>query len=218
MTTSVDATARPATQRLREETRDLHTAAEKGPYQAAMVMGRLPRAGYVAMLEQMLLVHRALEAGLERARAGSPAIARVVTREQYQEPYLLEDLAYFGIDPDAIEATGATRALVEEIERASNDPLTLLGMHYVLEGSNNGNRFIAKALMKAYDLTPPDGLCYMLPYGERQPEVWSAFKTNLDACGLGDEEVTTLVRAAEAMYRGIIAIHASLQERMAERV
>ncbi len=211
MTSTAETVSRPATQCLREDTKDLHTQAEKGPFQVALMSGRLPREGYAAMLGQMLLVHRALEAGLRRQRAKVSAIAKVVTEEQYQEPYLLEDLAFFGVDAAAVRPTPATTTLIGEIARAEREePLALLGLHYVLEGSNNGNRFIARPLMKAYGLTPPGGLRYMLPYGEKQPELWAKFKVDLDGCGLSEREIGTLVRAAETMYRGIIGIHNDL--------
>lgn len=204
---------RPASQRLREDTRDLHTRAEKSDFQAAMIQGRLEREAYVANLEQMLLVHQALESALRRHRNTQPAIARVVSDEQFQEPYLLEDLAFFGRDVSAIRPIAATERLIGVIEEFSQTrPLGLLGLHYVLEGSNNGNRFIARAVGKAYGLTGP-GLRYLLPYGERQPQVWDAFKTNLEACDLGPDEADVLVDAAKAMFQGIIEIHEGLWEK-----
>ena len=70
-------------ERLRTETRDLHTRAEKGPFQAALLAGRLPREHYERNLEQMLLVHRALEARLRAST--NDAIRAIVTEEQLEK-------------------------------------------------------------------------------------------------------------------------------------
>ena len=135
-------------ERLRAETADLHSSAEGKDFQRRMVKGELTRDDYARWLGQMLLVHRALEAPL-RALMGSPAFA-ALREEQLQEPYLLEDLDALGQDPAAVTPLPATAALVASIERAATEtPLALLGYHYVLEGSNNGNRYIVRQLAPA---------------------------------------------------------------------
>ncbi|MFG0325961.1 MAG: biliverdin-producing heme oxygenase [Phycisphaerales bacterium JB037] len=207
---------RPLGDRLREDTRDLHTRAEKGPLQAALVKGQLPREQYADMLEQMLLVHRSLEDAIERVRPGVAALDRIVTREQYQVPYLEADLAFYGRSGEGIAPVPATSAVIERIERvASERPIGLLGLHYVLEGSNNGNRFIAKAVRHAYALEGDEGLRYLLPYGERQPEVWAGFKTELAACEFSNAEMDAIVSCAKDMFGAIIGIHDQLHERAA---
>jgi len=209
---------RPITERLREDTRDLHTLAEKGPLQEALVKGRLGREVYADVLEQMLIVHRALESALEAHRDSVPAIGRVVDPEQYRHAHIEADLRFYGRDTDRIGTVGATSDLVEHIERVARDePLALLGLHYVLEGSNNGNRFIAKAVAQAYGLDGQDGLRTLLPYGERQPEVWARFKANLAACEFAETEMDTIVAAAKDIFRAIIDIHDELASRHADQ-
>lgn len=211
MSTEAAADRSLITERLRTETRDLHTKAEKAPLQEALVKGKLPREVYADMLEQMLLVHRELEQAIREHRPSVPALAAVVTDEQFQEPYILEDLAHFGRDPGSITALPETREAVAEIRRtAREEPLGLLGLHYVLEGSNNGNRFIAKAAAPAMGLSESGGLRYLLPYGERQPEVWGAFKENLAACEFSDSEKDTLVEAAKRMFEIVFRVHSGL--------
>lgn len=211
MTTEAAADRSLITERLRTETRDLHTKAEKAPLQEELVKGKLPRELYADMLEQMLLVHRELEQAIREHRPSVPALAAVVTDEQFQEPYLLEDLAFFGRDPQHIDPLPETRESVAEIRRtAREDPLGLLGLHYVLEGSNNGNRFIAKAAGPAMGIEGNSGLKYLLPYGDRQPQVWAAFKENLAACDLTDAEKDTLVEAAKRMFEMVFRVHSGV--------
>jgi len=210
--------ARPITDRLREDTKQLHTRAEKGPLQEALVKGELPREVYADMLEQMRLVHEALERELEVRRHEVPAIERVVRPEQYRLGHIDADLAFYGRSSEGIEPLPATAGLVERIERVSRErPLALLGLHYVLEGSNNGNRFIAKAVAGGYGLEGEEGLRTLRPHGDRQPEVWAAFKSQLLACELSEEEMETLVAAARDMFQAIIDIHDQLHARRADQ-
>ena len=192
--------------RLREETRDLHASAEGKDFQRRMLSGESNRDEYIEWLGQMLLVHRALEAPLRRLWASDPAFAPL-REEQFQEPYLLADLAVLDDDPAGHAPLPATAALIADIERAAaEDPLALLGYHYVLEGSNNGNRFIARRLAPALGLTPGQGDRYLDPYGEAQPALWARFKQDMEAVGFAQAQADQLVAAARRMFAGIGAI------------
>ncbi len=193
--------------RLKESTQKLHDAAEEHPFQRSLFKGSLPIASYVENLKQMLLVHRALEGHLRDLCAKDPRVSAVVEDYQYQEPYLLEDLAHFEIDPSVIEATPGTQHVIDTIEGAAKDrPIALLGFHYVLEGSNNGGRFIAMAVRKAYTIEPGAGDRYLDPYGDDLKERWSQFKEQMEKANFTEAEQQSLVGAASAMFEGISRI------------
>ncbi len=201
---------------LKTSTQALHDAAEGHRFQQSLVKGEVSREQYAAYLGQLLLVHRELES-LLRAHAGEvPAIAKVVKPAQYQEPYLLEDLRFYGVDAATITALPATAALVQEIrDSAARDPLSLLGFHYVMEGSNNGNKFIAKALGRSLGLNGIEGMKYLDPYGDQQRPLWAAFKDDMNACGFTPGQMRTLAEAAMKMFRGIGAISAEMSSLVA---
>ncbi len=200
--------------RLRKETRDLHDAAEQHAFQRSLFKGTLPREMYIANLGQLYLVHKALEARIRERISDTPALAGVVREYQFQEPYLAEDLAHFGVDIGSIQPVPATSALIEKIERAAETaPVALLGHHYVLEGSNNGSRYIARNVAKAYGLSMGGpGLRYLDPYGEDQPAKWMEFKTDLLAVSLSESEQDIVVSAAREMFSAIAAIGGELLE------
>jgi len=193
-------------QRLRESTRDLHDAAEHHDFQRAFAQGSLPKDRYVSYLEQMYLVHKALEQQLRNAAETSEAIRSVVDERQYQVPYLVEDLEFFDVDPESVEPLPGTQRLVAEIEQMADQPTSLLGLHYVLEGSNNGSRFIARGLMPAYGMAPGPGLRYLDPYGDEQRERWQAFRANMDEVDFSQEDSDRLLEAARHMFQGIVYI------------
>ena len=212
MTTHPAATQSPSVMlQLRDSTAHLHSQAEGHAFQRSLVSGTVTREDYARYLQQMLLVHQALENALRAAAPKVPAINRVVTSEQYQEPYLLEDLRFYGASATAVKPLPSTSALIKRISAAWNStPVALLGFHYVLEGSNNGNRFIARAIRGAFRLSGAEGLRYLDPYADRQREVWAAFKTAMDAESFSEADAHAMVDAAKAMFEGITAISQDL--------
>ena len=73
---------RPLSQRLREDTRELHTRAEKAPLQADLVQGKLPRDRFEAMLGQLYVLHRWLDARLEGFLASRPEFGALIDEAQ----------------------------------------------------------------------------------------------------------------------------------------
>lgn len=185
--------------RLRDDTRELHTAAESHPFQKAQVSGQLPKEDYIAMLGQMYLVHRSLEQHL-RSHAKDHAISTVVHDFQYQEPYLAEDLEFFGIDAQSVEPLPATSRLMTRFDELANDPIALLGMHYVLEGSNNGSTYIAKAVKHIYGLHDGRGMKYLDPYGDLQRERWADFKRDMSTIEFTEAQIDHMVEAAKELF------------------
>lgn len=190
--------------RLRESTAQLHDSVEKHPFQAALMAGTLPREAFAEFLTQMWFVHRCLEAELRRHQPSDPAIEAVVFNYQFKEEQLVADLAFFGVKLENTQPTQATRALLATIRSLSEQsPLALLGLHYVLEGSTNGGKFVAKRVSAAFGLTGPDGLRYLDAYGDAQRANWQAFKQNMDAQRFSADQQDALVEAAKTMFSAI---------------
>jgi heme oxygenase len=180
-------------------------------FQRRMVSGSLPIRAYAAWLEQMLLVYRALESGL---REGSlpPAHAALLTDDRRRTPQLENDLRDLGVVSDSVAGVPATEAFVIRLrDWARAGSPELLGVLYVLEGSTNGSRFIARVLRNSYGMDSA-GLTFLDPYGSRQPECWRTFKRELNAA-VGAEELNALVLAARATFEAVTAIGQELQDR-----
>jgi heme oxygenase len=194
----------PLAQTLRDDTRELHTFAEKRPLQIEFVSGRTTRERLAAYLAQLAHVHAALERAIEQ-HADHPAVAPLTAHTSEHAPRLAADVA--SLDPaTAFEALPGTSDLVASMHaHAATDPARVAGALYVLEGSMNGNRFIARALAKALALAPGQpGLSYFDPYGESQPARWAAFR---EALGSIPESATpAVVEGAEFMFRAIATV------------
>lgn len=191
--------------RLKSQTWPLHQRAETAPQQKALLKGELPIEGYIEHLGQLYLLHDALETRLREAAATEPAIAAVVKDYQFQVPYLLEDFAFFEVKADSISPTEHTQRMIDRINRAAEEaPLKLLGMQYVLEGSNNGGRFIAMGIRKVYNLEPGKGDRYLDPYGEAQRGKWAEFKADMVAQNFTDEQEAHIMAGANELFLGMV--------------
>jgi heme oxygenase len=191
-------------ERIKAETWELHEKAEHHTFQDALVKGAVTREGYVAWLGQMLMIHKALESRLRNLVAANPAVATIVEDYQYQEGYLREDLTHFGVDPDTVTPLPSAQRMIDcfaHLENAS--PIGVFGVHYVLEGSNNGSKFIARAIRKSLNLTDDAGTKYLDPYGKQQVAYWKSFKTALADADFSADDIDTIIKSAKATYMAI---------------
>ncbi len=94
---------------------------------------------------------------------------------------LRADVIALGGEPDGIAPLPATeRGLVAIRNTEQQDPFSLLGYNYVLEGSMNGNRFIARALAPGMKVSATS---YLDPYGQEQRPIWQAYRERMNAAG-----------------------------------
>jgi len=203
--TATPAAATTLMTRLREETRPNHTAAEQHALQRDMVSGRLSREAYARYLARLHRVHEALERAI--VKVSDRRITSAATPNLFQTANFEADLSFYGAAPVDLAGAPATRAVASAIdEAAKGNPVRLLGFFYVLEGSKNGSRYIAKAVRRSYNLASQDGLRALDPHGEAQPALWAAFRARVDANEWTESERDQVVDAAKAMFDAIVAI------------
>lgn len=195
-------------EQLKTETWPLHQQAENGALEKDLIKGALPQDVYRDQLAQRYLIHGVLESRLRDARALDHRIAAVVQDYQFHEIRAAEDLRFYGGDPEQATPCEATKKVISAIQTA--DAVALLGFQYVFEGSNNGARFIAMALRKAWDLQGDDGTRYLDPYGKEQRSKWADFKTAMDQQEFTPEESAQIVDAAKATFLQIIEVETEL--------
>lgn len=197
---------------LKDTTSALHDAAERHPFQEAMVKGRLSREGFVRFLAQMYHLHGALELQLLRVQRRLPG-AQVVKPYHFRTPLLGDDLRFFGSAPRRIVAYPAVSEFIHELDAAAERVEgAALGVLYVLEGSTNGSRFIARSVERALGLKPKTGTTSLDPHGPLQQERWNAFKSDMNSVSWCDAERNAVIDAALAMFRGFIRISDTLEE------
>ncbi|MBO6738654.1 MAG: biliverdin-producing heme oxygenase [Phycisphaerales bacterium] len=199
------------TKRLKDDNWALHQIAERQETPGSLIKGQMPREGYVGMIAQQVLINRVLDDAMRGAIKSDPRVGELVLEEQMLSPYLIEDAAYFGLDLDAIEPNPGTARFIEHIGAHKDQPLHLLGLHYVRLGACNGNRFVARVVRKAYELGE-EGTRYLDPFGETQRDKWMEFKNALDAMPFDEAEQDQVFDGTRAAY--VAAINLDLDEAM----
>jgi heme oxygenase len=193
-------------QRLKAETSDLHSHAESRTLQRAIATGNVDRTTFTAYLGQLYQVHHSLESALEASRDKHPAIGALATGERMRIPDLDRDLAYYGVDRDEITAGDAAQRFSNQIlEIQALNPVALLGALYVLEGSTNGGRFLARVLRKSWDLDG-EGLAYFDPYGDEQPRKWASFKREMNGASFEADQEAAIIEMAKSTFQAIAEV------------
>lgn len=199
--------------RLKSETQSLHTLAERHPIQRELVGGGASVGAYTRYLAQMFRAHEGLESSLREAVGGDAALGALVREHHYRLDQLRDDLNSFDIDSTDTAASVATARFALWTRRlAESRPVTLIGVLYVLEGSTNGGRYIARAIRRGLGLSGARGAAYLDPHGEEQAQRWGAFKETLDSLELDEPSQLAIIAGARETFAAIIAIMDDLQQ------
>jgi len=199
---------------LKDSTWDLHQQAENGELQKRLVKGELGKGEYAAHLGQLYLVHKTLEARLDEACDTCPHVKALNADNLRHVSNLEADLTHLGLEPGEVDPVPATSSFTSWIEgTAKSDPTALIGVQYVLEGSTNGNGFIARKIGPALGLED-DGVRYLVSYGPAQRETWGRFKGRLDALDLDDAARQRIIDAARRTFQGVRDINRDLLDRL----
>ena len=193
-------------QRLKAETSDLHSHAESRTLQKAIATGEVDRGTFSAYLGQLYHVHSSLETALDDSRDEHPAIGALATEDRMRVPDIDRDLAFYGVDRARLSAGDAALKFSQRVDETKEaDPVALLGALYVLEGSTNGGRFLARALRKSWGLDE-DGIAYFNPYGEEQPQKWASFRKQMDSASFDVAQQDAIVEMAKATFLAIAEV------------
>ncbi|MDO8860402.1 biliverdin-producing heme oxygenase [Haliea sp. E1-2-M8] len=155
-------------EQLREQTRPAHLALETQPLLKQLLSSRLTRAEYGQVLQAMLAFYQSLELELVPAAA---ALLRRHPSPDYQylprAPLLADDCRALGCasagfihPPVEIQLGG----------RGANLP----GVLYVIEGSTQGGKFIAKHLAHTLGVSEDSGASFF--HNQRWANSWPAFR------------------------------------------
>jgi heme oxygenase len=197
-------------ERLRSETRAQHVATEAIPFSASILDGTLSRAAYADQLAAYLPVHRAIESAVAEGR--HQALSAVWTADMTRTPLLEADLEALGGAPHQSRATREGHAMAAWIdELAVGDPVAVLGVLYVMEGSTLGGALLRRHIADAFGLTDA-GLHYYSPYGTGPKPHWMAFSTRMNEAAISDADADRIVAAAAETFERIGRILTSLSE------
>lgn len=191
---------------------DIHEGVTSGEKQEPsdqdnIMKGTLPRYKYVNHLKQRYLLQKNFEEVLATYRYREPFLSEVVTDEQFHADKAADDLRFFDVDPESVKPVPATEQMVKFFQQiAEHDPRQLLAIHYVIEGSNNGAMFIAKAVKDTYGLEGTDGTYHLQPYGTAIREKWKAFGASFNRLDIDDALMAEMIQVGRQTFHFMNAI------------
>ena len=183
---------------LRAATWPTHARLQGAPFYGALAACRLPLESYVGKLRALSVIHGVLEQAL--AGCADERVASVWRSDMRRLALLEEDLRYF--EPrtvaDIREAVDAALAAADHLRlRSIEQPLSLLGWVYVLEGSRLGAVALRPLIARAFLLTGDEGLAYLGGDGSAVRGRWAQVGQRMNALRLADQEREQVARAAD---------------------
>lgn len=158
----------PILEQLRKQTRPAHVALEAQSLLQGLLFSRLTEAEYGQFLQSMLAFYQSLESELV------PATAVLLARHpdpgyRYlpRAPLLADDCRALGWDSPGVAQPPVTR-------RLDGSDAYLLGVLYVIEGSTQGGRFIARHLAHTLGVGKNSGASFFNIH--RWDNSWMAFR------------------------------------------
>lgn len=199
--------ARGLADAMREHTRALHGQAERSGVIAAILRGQVDLGGYALLLQSLLPVYQALEAGLEHHRA-TPGVALLAEPAIFRAPAIARDLDRLcpeGWYERLPMLASAERYRAAVADAARGDGTRLIAHAYVRYlGDLSGGRVMRGLLAGALRL-PDEALGFYAFPGIADPERFKGeYRHAIDRAGrvIGDPEVV-IAEAARAFRLNI---------------
>ena len=192
-------------ERLKTETRALHTSAERSTFMAELLHGRMERPAYCAMLRNLHAINAVLEPALER-HARHPLIAPVFLPALWRTRALEHDLrALHGADwADALALQPAALAYVARLrELDASQPGLLLAHAYVRYlGDLSGGQMLRRIVANSATLDGAAGVAFY-DFGDALAtrELTHRFRDGLEAAPADDRLVSALVEEARLAFQ-----------------
>lgn len=171
----------PARDCLRRATREDHARLNRHPLLANMTHPDYPLDSYLRVLLAYFHFYRVLEVSIDEAL--SSLTLAFDYRPRRKLPWLVEDLAHFGLDPDA---PGVQPSSAFQLPCRLNAD-GVLGVLYTIEGSSLGGQVISRHLGANPALGDGGGTRFFRGYGEDVDVLWLELVACLDEHLVGGE-------------------------------
>jgi heme oxygenase len=184
---------------LKAETAPLHSRLETLPFFSQLHEGTLPKTAIVSFLRCLSIIHAIVERSL--ADATDKNLRTLELQVSPKLPLLTADLTGFDpqLHPSIIPAIDSALDFGAEILRNADKPLGLLGILYVLEGSQNGGATLKNAYARCLK-TDPETISYIGCYGTKTAETWRSFVQGLNSLTLNADETLLVVLSARKTF------------------
>lgn len=171
-----------------------HIAIEKTPFSIAMMSGGLTRKEYANGLAQLWHIHN----GIETVAPVCQALQSFFNSEMIRTAAIDRDLRYFGFEVASFSVLDRTSHLMDLLTSyALDNPLSILGALYVMEGSRMGSLVIAKPLARTLGLVDgKNGIEYHVEGAASTPMRVRTLKEKIENAGFDEIASNSVIRGA----------------------
>ncbi len=154
---------------LRDATHPHHVQLNRHLLLAGLIQPNYSLNHYHTLLGTYYQLYALLEERINAFLKGHPEA--FAYDERCKLPWLINDLAYFKIDPLTLPTLSPSATDFLSIETIGQ----LVGVLYVVEGSTLGGQMISQLLTKNLGFTRDTGSCFFTGYGENTMPFWQCF-------------------------------------------
>ncbi|HAO20565.1 MAG: hypothetical protein BWK80_49995 [Desulfobacteraceae bacterium IS3] len=198
-------------ERLKVQTKKLHVMAHGLPFFKALFKRELKIDSYVGQLRALAIIHEVLER--EMASSDHPAVKSLLNGCMPKLPLLTRDIGYFE-HLNIRETAAANRIAIsltdKIILRKQQNPVSLIGYLYTLEGSTQGGKVIKPHIADLFGLKGPDGLLFFDSYGENVRSNWAGFSQRMLDAVQDEDTAKNIIEASHEIFYGLFKIYESL--------
>ena len=197
--------------KLKEETTECHAKLESLPFFNSLTEHTLPLECYVNQLRALSVIHGVLEN--EISSVEDPRVSSIWNDELRKLALLEEDLAFFKphMIPDADFPIEAALAMTEKIRlRRIENPVSLPGYLYVLEGSTLGNRMHRPDITATFQLNELNGCRYYASYQDRVGSHWNRFTDKMNQALNDSSAHDAVIEASLEAFSGLESVYKAL--------
>lgn len=194
----------PLAERLKTETRALHTSAERSVFMGALLRARLERPAYCALLRNLHAIYAVLEPALER-HAHHAAIAPIYLPSLWRTRALVHDLvALHGVHwADELILQPAAMVYAERLRELDvSKPELLLAHAYVRYlGDLSGGQMLSAIVVKSLQRNGVAAVAFY-DFGDAlaTKELTQAFRAGLARVPVDDRQTDALVSEARLSF------------------
>lgn len=193
---------------LKNESFGHHATLESLPYFKTLIEHRLPLECYVNQLGALRIIHGVLETQL--ASSGTAAVVTVWNDSLRKLPLLEADLDFFSAR--VTSSNGLFIQVAQEMAshirlRAIENPISLLGYLYVLEGSTLGNRLHQPDLRTSFCLDGIEGSRYYASYRDQVKSRWEVFSAAMNKALSSPQTHAPVIEAAHEAFAGLVRLY-----------
>ena len=202
-------------ERLRDETRNLHSELERGIFMHALLRGQLSRATYCMLLRNLQAIYAALELALV-SHATNPQVAPVFSPALFRSAALHHDLdALHGPRWErALAIQPASRLYVGRLQQVHRTCPVLLVTHAYVRylGDLSGGQLIKRKVSDSLQLAPGVGTAFY-DFGDpdQTRSLTRAFRAGLDNITCDEAQLALIVVEAQRAFE----LHRSLFQQLA---